>query len=175
MTDNIVSTPKFVAFVIAFAALAAVLVLDDDGFLPVIDYANTVFHEGGHFVFQVFGDTMGLWGGTLGQLLPPIICAVVFWRQKSLVSVAVALLWFFENFFDIATYMATARLEGPIVLGVFGWGYHDWWVIFSRWGALRYDTTIATIMRVAGWIGLSATLVFITYFWWRCKKLYARR
>jgi hypothetical protein len=118
---------------------------------------------------------MGLYGGTLGQLLPPIICAVVFWRQKSLVSVSVALLWLFENFFDIATYMETARSEGPVVLGVLGVGIHDWWRILIRWGALQYDTTLATIVRVMGWLGLSLTLVCITYLWWRCKKFYARQ
>lgn len=172
MTDNIVSTPKFVAFVIAFAMLAALLMFYGDGFIPIIDHANVAFHEAGHFVFEVLGDTMGLYGGTLGQLLPPIISAVVFWRQKSLVSVSIALLWLFENFFDIAEYMATASSKGPIVWGVWGWGYHDWWVILSRWGALRYDTTLATIMRVMGWLGLFSTLVWITYFWWQCKKFY---
>src|SRR4030042_1487961 len=107
--------------------------------------------------------------------LSPIISAVIFWTQKSLVSVSVALLWLLENFFDIAAYMETAGSEGPIVLGVLGWGYHDWWVIFSRWGVLRYNTTIATIMRVTGWLGLFSTLVWITYLWWQCKKFYARQ
>ena len=173
MTDNIVSTPKFVAFVSAFFMLAAVLVLGD-GFISIIDDANVLFHEIGHFVFHLFGHTVGLYGGTLGQLLPPIISVVIFWRQKSLVSVSVALLWLFENFFDIAAYMETARSEGPIVFGVLGWGQHDWWRIFSHWGVLRYDTTIATIMKVTGWLGLCSTLVWITYLWWRCKKFYAR-
>ena len=175
MDDNIVSTPKFVAFVIGFSMLAALLMLHDNGFIRIIDYANTVFHEAGHFVFGVFGDTAGLYGGTLGQLVPPIISAVVFWRQKSLVSVSIALLWLFENFFDIAAYMTTARSEGPIVLGVLGWGYHDWWVILSRWGVLRYDTTLAMIVRVMGWLGLFSTLGCITYLWWQCKKFYTRQ
>ena len=154
MDDNIVSTPKFAAFVIAFSILVALLIINDCRFIPIIDDANIVFHETGHFIFAVFGDTMGLYGGTLGQLLPPIICAVVFWRQKSLVSISVALLWLFENFFDIAAYMETAASDGPIVFGVLGWGYHDWWSIFSHWGILRYDTTIAVIMRITGWLGL---------------------
>ncbi len=175
MDDNIVSTPKFVAFVIAFTMLAALLVRDNDGFIPIIYYANVVFHEAGHFIFLVFGDRMGLYGGTLGQLLPPIICAVVFWRQKSLVSLSVALLWLFENFFDIAAYIETARSEGPVVRGVLGnIGIHDWWRILIGWRVLQYDTTIATIVRVMGWLGLFSTLVWITYFWWRCRKFCAK-
>jgi hypothetical protein len=174
MDDNIVSTSKFAAFVIAFSILVALLIVNDNGFIPIIDDANVVFHEGGHFVFDVFGDTMGLYGGTLGQLLPPIICAVVFWRQKSLISVSAALLWLFENFFMIAGYMATARSEGPVVLGVMGIGIHDWWRILIRWRALQYDTTLATIVRVMGWLGLGSTLVWITYLWWKCKKIFDR-
>ncbi len=174
MDDNIVSTPKFVAFVIAFASLAALLIVNDYRFIPVVDDANVVFHEAGHFIFDVFGDTVGLYGGTLGQLLPPLICAVVFWRQKSLVSLAVALLWFFENFFMAAGYIETARSEGPVVMGVLGIGIHDWWRILIRWGVLQYDTTIATIVRIVGWVGLSSTLVYVAYFWWRCRKFYAK-
>ncbi len=175
MDDNIVSTPKFIAFVIAFAVLAALLVLDNNGFIPIIDDANVAFHEAGHFVFVVFGDRMGLYGGTLGQLLPPIICAVVFWRQKSWVSLSVSLLWFFENFFITAAYMETARSEGPVVLGVLGnIGIHDWWEILIRWRVLQYDTTIATIVMIVGWVGLFSTLLWITYFWWRCRVFYAK-
>ena len=175
MDDNFVSTPKFIAFVIGFSILVTLLIVNDYGFIPIIDDANVALHEAGHFIFEPFGETMGLWGGTLGQLLPPIICAVFFWTQKSLVSVAVALLWFFENFFDIAAYIATASSEGPVVMGVMGVGIHDWWRILIRLGALQYDTTIATIVRIVGWLGLSSTLLFVTYFWWRCHKLYAKR
>ncbi len=174
MDDNIVSTPKFVAFVIALSILVALLIVNDYGFISIIDDANVAFHEAGHFIFEVFGDTMGLWGGTLGQLLPPIISIVVFWRRKSLVSVSVALLWLFENFFDIAAYMETAKSDGPIVFGVLGWGYHDWWCIFSHWGILHYDTTIAAIMRITGWLGLFSTLVGTTYLWWQCQKIFGR-
>ena len=63
---------------------------------------------------------MGLYGGTLGQLLPPIVAVVVFWRQRSLTSVSVALLWLFENFFDIAQYIASSRRKGLKIYGVLG-------------------------------------------------------
>ena len=117
---------------------------------------------------------MGLYGGTLGQLIIPIICGIAFWRQGSLVSVSVASLWFFENFFDIATYMETARSEGPIVWGVASRGIHDWWMILIRWGVLQHDTTLATILRSLGWLGLLLTLVWTTYLWWLYKIIYAK-
>ncbi len=166
-----VSTPKYIAFVIGFLILAALLVFNDDGYIRFIDDANLWFHEGGHFIFGLFGDTMGLYGGTLGQLIIPIICGVAFWRQESLVSVSVALLWFFQNFFDIAVYMADARAQKLPLLPA--GGEHDWTNILSRWGALQYDTTLATILRAMGWLGLFLTLVWTTYLWRQDKKTHA--
>ena len=106
--------------------------LDDDRYISIIDDANLLFHEAGHLIFGLFGDTLGLYGGTLGQLVFPITSAVVFWRQESWVSASVALLWFFENINNIAAYVADARSqELPLV----GGGEHDWANILSSLGS----------------------------------------
>ena len=165
-----VSTPKFVAFVLGFLLLASLLLFDQDGYISVIDDANLLFHEAGHLIFGFLGTTMGLYGGTLGQLVIPIICGIAFWRQRSLVSVSVVMLWFFENVFNIARYVADARAqELPLV----GGGEHDWTNILTRWGALQHDTTIATILLAVVWLGLFATLLWTTYLWWQSKRIYA--
>ncbi len=41
---------------------------DDDGFL-LIDHVNLIVHEAGHLLFGWLGATLGLWGGTLLELL----------------------------------------------------------------------------------------------------------
>ena len=162
-----VSTPKFVAFIIGFLMLAALLAFDDDGYISIIDDANLLFHEAGHLLFGLFGASLALYGGTLGQLAIPIICAVAFWRQISLVSFSVTMLWLFENFFNIAAYVADARSQQ---LPLLGGGEHDWTNILTRWGALQHDTTIATILIAIGWIGLFATLVWTAYLWLLNKR-----
>ncbi len=166
-----VSTPKYIAFVVGFLVLAALLAFDDDGYILFIDDANLWFHEGGHFIFGLFGDTMGLYGGTLGQLIIPIICGVAFWRQESMISVSVAWLWFFENFFNIAPYIADARAQKLPLFPPGPGGIHDWNAILSRWGVLQYDTTIASILTILGWIGLFLTLAWTTYLWRQDNKL----
>jgi hypothetical protein len=40
----------------------------EEGFI-FLDYANLVFHEAGHPIFGLLGETMGLYGGTIGQLV----------------------------------------------------------------------------------------------------------
>ena len=56
--------------------------------------------------------------------------------------------------------MADARAQ---VLPLVGSGDHDWTEIFSRWGVLQRDTTIAGFVSLLGWAG-----VLITAGWlWR--------
>ncbi|MFH0924310.1 MAG: hypothetical protein V1872_01540 [bacterium] len=165
--ENEVTTPKFITFTIGFLLLVLALIADADGFIIIIDHANLLFHEAGHIFFGIFGNTLGLYGGTLGQLVFPAVTALIFLRQETLISFATSMLWLFENFFNIARYMADARAHNlPLV----GSGEHDWTRIFTRWGLLPYDTTIASLIRFLGWLGLIATMLFVVSHWNQYKK-----
>jgi len=59
------------------------------GFL-ILDYANLIIHEGGHFFFSWFGDTIRILGGTLGELLVPLLCAAYFFFQRETTGFASA-------------------------------------------------------------------------------------
>ncbi len=122
-----------------------------NGFLPVLDHANLAFHEAGHLFFRILGDTASLYGGTLGQLVFPVVTAVVLWRKREPLGFAIAGIWFFENFLNIAVYMADARTQ---VLPLVGGGDHDWFNILSRWNALASDTSLARKLRAIGWMGM---------------------
>jgi hypothetical protein len=39
---------------------------------------------------------------------------------------------------------------------------HDWNTIFTSLGVLRYDTTIAAIVRTLGWCGMLACVIWLT-------------
>ena len=90
------------ALVFGFLILASIMAADDDGYISIIDDANLMFYEAGHLIFGLLGETPGLYGGTLGQLVFPVTSAVVFWRQEQWVSASVASPWFFENINNIA-------------------------------------------------------------------------
>jgi hypothetical protein len=149
----------------ASAGLGLLFILlktDDDGFLFLVDHANLVFHEAGHVIFGILGGTLGLYGGTLGQLAVPLIVGATFWKQQDTVSTAIAGVWFFQNFLSIARYMADARAQ---LLPLGGGSDHDWTNIFSRWGALASDTTIANVVAAAGWIGMMAVWGWLMWRW----------
>ena len=99
---RLITTQKFIAFSAGMALFVIVLLANDDGFVIIIDHANLAFHEAGHIFFGILGSTMGLYGGTLGQLVFPVITAATFWRQGSILAYALALVWGCENLINIA-------------------------------------------------------------------------
>lgn len=124
------------------------------GFL-LLDYVNLIFHEAGHFFFGWFGYTIGILGGTLGELIVPAGVATYFIRKCATAGTAFASFWFFENFLYVGTYMADAR---SLALPLVGSGEHDWEILFGQWGVLVQDRAIGGAARTLGWIGMLATL-----------------
>ena len=145
-----VGTPEFLIASGVFAGFF-LLLSRANGFLPILDHANLAFHEAGHIFFRILGETASLYGGTLGQLVFPGVAIVVLWRRRETLGLAIAGIWFFENFLNIAVYMADARTQAlPLV----GGGDHDWTNILGRWNALASDTSLARKLRALGWIGM---------------------
>ena len=152
-----------------FYALFLVYAAAKGGFL-LIDYVNLIVHEGGHLLFGWLGPRVGLWGGTLLELLVPLTLACYFIFQRHTTGTAFAAFFFFENFIYIATYMADARSQGlPLVtVGDAEAGGHDWFRIFSSLGVLEHDRTIAGVARILGWLGMLGTVGWLVR---RARKL----
>lgn len=131
---------------------------DEDGFL-FLDYVNLPFHEFGHLFFGIFGETIGIWGGTLMQLAIPLGIFVNFLLRKEIGGTVLSAFWVGENLLNIAVYIADARkMELPLV----GSGDHDWNTILGGLGFLNYDATIAVTVRATGWlIMLSSVAWFV--------------
>ncbi len=156
-----VPTWQLVLASLGFALFFYLLKTDEDGYI-FLDHVNLAFHEAGHPFFGLFGETLGLYGGTLGQLVFPVVIAVTFWKQRDPVGAAVAGVWFGENFLSIARYMADARAQ---VLPLVGGGEHDWTNIFSRWGVLSSDVVIARAVSTAGWVIMLAAWAWLAWRW----------
>ena len=101
-----VSRGAGIAWLCFYALFLLYAYLDRSGFL-VLDYVNLIIHEGGHFFFSWFGETMHILGGTPGELIVPLLSAVYFFCQRETTGFAFSCFWFFENFPYIGTYMAT--------------------------------------------------------------------
>src|SRR5437867_721256 len=79
---------------------------------------NLPFHEAGHLIFSPFGRFMMVLGGSLWQLLMPLIClgAFLFYNNDAF-GATVALWWFAESLMDPSPYINHARDPQLILLG----------------------------------------------------------
>jgi hypothetical protein len=132
---------------------------DTSGFL-ILDYVNLMIHEAGHLFFGWGGRTLMLLGGTIGELLVPMLCGAFFFFHRQTYGLAFSLFWFFENFLYIGTYMADARACAlPLVNSDIG----DWTILFGQWAVLPYDVRIGHLMRQLGWLGMLGVVVWLSY------------
>ena len=109
---------------------------------------NLPFHEAGHLLFSPFGRFMQVLGGTLGQLLIPLICTgALLLQNRDAFGASIGLWWVGQNFVDMAPYINDARALDLVLLGgVTGKDvedYHDWENILGTLGWLHHDHRIA--------------------------------
>jgi hypothetical protein len=128
-------------------------------------YVNLPFHEAGHIFFRPFGQWMTSFGGTIGQLLMPVVCVTVFLLKRNPFGASVCLWWLGENFMDITPYINDARsLSLPLLGGNTGadspYGFHDWEFILNEIGLIRYDHAIARLS-----FGLGTALMLAAFAW----------
>jgi hypothetical protein len=133
-----------------------------EGWIPVLDSANLALHEAGHPLVGLVSARASVYGGTLMQLAFPLAAAWHFRRARQAAGFAAAVIWLGENLFNIARYMADARAQMLPLVG----GDHDWTEILGRWGALRRDTFLAGLVRIA-----ASALILGAGFWlWRRRR-----
>jgi hypothetical protein len=133
----------------------------NDSFLHL---PNLVFHEAGHILFSPLGRFMTVLGGSLTQVLVPLVCAGTFlWQTRDPFGAAVAIWWAGENLIDVAPYIDDARDLKLVLLGgktgaeVEG---HDWEYLLNAMGVAHKDHTIAGIVQAIGTLTLIAGLVW---------------
>jgi hypothetical protein len=138
------------ALIIGVSAAALFFVhaaTEKSGFL-ILDHVNLPIHEAGHPLFGLLGWTIGIWGGTIMELLVPLAFAVYFTLRGETLGTAFSAFWFGENFVYISAYIADAR---AMALPLVGGGEHDWNLILSDLHLLQQDTTIGAVVRFLGW------------------------
>lgn len=124
------------------------------------------FHEAGHVVFAPFGDLMTSLGGSLAQVLVPIVCWVAFaTTSPDPFGAAVMCWWTGQNLLDVALYINDARALQLILIG----GYtgaevegHDWEHILQLTGLTLHDHQIAWTAHAIGAVLMLAPLVWGT-------------
>lgn len=120
--------------------------LRNDRYWSLLDDVDLAIHEAGHIVFGPFGEFAGVAGGSIFQVLVPVMFVAYFaWRRETFAAFVV-LFWVSQSLFNVAVYIADARAQGlPLVGGESV--IHDWSWMLSRLRALQQDTLIADVVR----------------------------
>lgn len=132
-----------------------------ESFLHLI---NLPFHETGHVIFVPFGRFMTILGGTLGQILMPIVCLGTFLvKTRDPFGASVALWWTAESMMDVAPYIDDARAMDLLLLGgVTGkeTDGHDWNNILTMLDLLEWDHWLAHLTYNVGILLMLASFVW---------------
>ena len=128
------------------------------GYEPYILYSvDLVFHEAGHFIFIFFGEFMNFLGGSMMQLLVPLIVVNHFFREQDRIGFFTATWWLGVNLVSVGRYMADARAQ---ILPLLNENLtHDWWYLFSKMSLLKYDTLIGGSFIFLGYLFLFGSVV----------------
>ena len=128
-----------------------------------LDRVDLVFHEAGHLIFGVFGEFIGILGGSLMQVLIPAIVTGYFIRYNQQWSGMVTLFWVGQSLFNVSVYVKDARAQALPLLG----GedvLHDWNWLLAKLHLLRWDQAIGALIYMAGLLAVVASVVGGLYF-----------
>ena len=134
--------------------------------LAFIHGIDLVFHEAGHVIFGFFGEFLAVLGGSLMQVLIPVIATAAFVRTRQWASGAVTLFWTGQALTDVAIYAADGRARALPLLaeGLI----HDWHYLLGRLGLLQSAESIGRAIFALGALTMIASLVLLGLDTLRC-------
>lgn len=133
----------------------------DPSFRGPFGGVNLVVHEAGHALFSWSGSTtLTVAGGTVLELAVPLMAGVLFARQRDPFAVTVAGFWLATALLDVAVYAGDARTRIlPLVSVGEGPPLHDWGHLLGKAGILEHHRTVARLIRDAGVVIMTASLL----------------
>jgi hypothetical protein len=114
---------------------------------------HTPIHEAGHVFFRVLGEFMGIAGGSLFQVIVPIVFFGYFVYHEKPFSASIVLFWVGQSITDVYVYANDAVvMQLPLLSGVTGseGGFHDWNYLLAETGLLGQTVLIAKFIRLVG-------------------------
>lgn len=121
---------------------------------------NLPFHEFGHVIFRPFGRFMTILGGSLFQIMVPIIILIVFLKQGDTFEATIMFWWLGQNFIDLSPYIADAEYRGlPLIMGL-GESSHDWGNLLTMMGMVDKAYYFGRMSFLTG-----CTIILVSFAW----------
>lgn len=110
-----------------------------------------IVHEAGHTFFGLFGSRfLTILGGSLFQILLPLMILVFCWINRKYIGMQLSLWLVGFSWLDVAGYAADGGARQLPLIGGLGKEAHDWYNLLVRMNALQHDITFALIFVALG-------------------------
>ncbi len=160
-----INYPKLI-FALVFTVYFLWIVYDpmQGSFLDLVDLP---IHETGHLVFRLFGEFLGIAGGSLFQVIVPAVFVGYFVWRLQYYSAAIVLLWVGQSILNVWVYASDAVVMQLVLTSGFTGSegsFHDWNYMLTRTGLIGSTKLIAGIIRAAGTIVILVGAVSSIYY-----------
>jgi len=132
-----------------------------------LDNVDLPIHETGHLLFRPFGEFMMIAGGSLFQVIFPLVFVGYFIWNEKYYSAAIVGLWVGQSIINVWVYASDAIvMQLMLTSGVTGseGGFHDWNYMLTHTGLIGSTKLIAGLIRAAGTLTIIASGVAAVYY-----------
>ena len=132
-----------------------------------LDLVDLPIHETGHLLFRLFGEFMGIAGGSLFQVIFPAVFVGYFVWREQYYSAAIVLFWVGQSILNVWVYAADAVVMQLVLTSGFTGSegsFHDWNYLLTQTGLLGSTKVVAGIIRSVGTLVIIASGVFSIYY-----------
>lgn len=130
-----------------------------------IDNFLLIVHEAGHTFFSILGVRfLTILGGSLFQILLPLMILSYFWINRQKIGIQLSLCLVGYSWLDIAAYAADGGARQLPLIGGLGTDAHDWYNLLHRMDLLEYDITFGMIFFGCGILCYIVALAYPLFF-----------
>jgi hypothetical protein len=132
-----------------------------------LDLVDLPIHETGHLLFRLFGEFMGIAGGSLFQVIVPAVFVGYFIWREQYYSAAIVFFWVGQSILNVWVYAADAVVMQLVLTSGFTGSegsFHDWNYMLTHTGLLGSTKIVAGIIRSVGTLVIIASGVFSIYY-----------
>lgn len=131
----------------------------------MLDNFLLIVHEAGHTFFSIFGvRTVTILGGSLFEVLLPIMILAFTWINKKKIGIQLSLYMVGFAFLQVAFYAADGGGRQLPLIGGLSKESHDWYNLLAGWGMLDSDIIIGIMLVIIGALCYLAALLVPLYF-----------
>ena len=132
-----------------------------------LDLVDLPIHEAGHLFFRPLGEFMMIAGGSLFQVIVPLVFAGYFWWNQKFYSAAIVLFWVGQSILNVFVYANDAVAMQIVLLGGLTGSegsFHDWNYLLTETNLINSTKTVAGLIRLLGTLTIVAAAVLSVYY-----------